>query len=74
MEKLFNPWNENKKSLHENEENKFYLGQVDGRDATAILSQAKVFDTKRLIRKVSRIDEEKFNLLVVKLKEVLFGK
>ncbi len=36
------------------------VGLVDGQDASALLSQIRVVDTKRLIRKVGYLDKEVF--------------
>ena len=50
----------------------FYIGKVEEEDASAILSQVRLIDTKRLIRKVGTLDAETFIKLKEKLKEVLF--
>lgn len=42
----------------------FALGQVGDREAVVNLSQARLFDTKRLIRKVGMIDERTYRELV----------
>lgn len=49
----------------------FYIGKVEDRDATAVLSQVKIFDTKRLIRKIGVLDEETFGKLKIALNETL---
>lgn len=51
----------------------FYLGEIDGRDASAILSQVRLVDTKRLVKKIGMLDEQSFVLLKVKMGVVLFG-
>ena len=36
------------------------LGEVDNRNATAIISQIRVVDTKRLFRKIKKLNKDKF--------------
>jgi len=50
----------------------FSLGKIDDRDAVANLSQARLFDTKRLIRKIATIDEGMFRELAKALAFTLF--
>ncbi|MFA7252421.1 MAG: type II toxin-antitoxin system PemK/MazF family toxin [Candidatus Paceibacterota bacterium] len=50
----------------------FYLGKVDNVDSTANLSQIKIIDTKRLIRKIETLDEMTFIRLQDSLKKVIF--
>lgn len=50
----------------------FPIGFVEGREASAILSQVRVVDTKRLLRKVGTLDEDTFNDLVRALQSTLF--
>ncbi len=50
----------------------FYLGKIEGRDATAVLSQVKNIDTKRLIRKMTTLDEDVFQKLKLALQKTLF--
>ena len=38
----------------------YYLGNVGDREASVNLSQVKVIDTRRLVRKVVTIDKEHF--------------
>lgn len=52
----------------------FYLGQVDGRDATAVLSQVRLLDSRRLVRKIGMLDEAQFERLKLALIKALFGK
>lgn len=42
----------------------FYLGNIDGKNASAILSQIRLIDSKRLINKVSTLDSVIFNQLI----------
>jgi len=49
----------------------FYIGKVEDRDATAVLSQARLIDTKRLVRKITTLDEDSFEQLKTALKKVL---
>ena len=51
----------------------FYVGKVDGREASAILSQVRLLDTRRLIRKVGVLNEETFRELKITLQRVLLG-
>lgn len=51
----------------------FYLGKVDGRDASAILSQLRLVDGKRLIRQISTLKEDKFLKLKNALQALIFG-
>src|SRR5258708_4115937 len=39
----------------------YYLGQIGGRDASAVLSQVRLIDTKRLVRKIATLDEKIFS-------------
>jgi mRNA-degrading endonuclease toxin of MazEF toxin-antitoxin module len=48
------------------------LGQVGDRDAAANLSQARLFDTKRLIRKMGMLDERTYRELGKALALTLF--
>jgi len=52
----------------------FPVGSVDGRKAVANLSQVRLFDTKRLIRKIETLDENTFDDLCDALSRVLFSK
>lgn len=54
-------------------EGKYYfpIGKVDGREATAVLSQVRLFDTKRLVRKVGVLDQETFEKLKASLHNIL---
>ena len=50
----------------------FPFGKVDDREAVANLSQARLFDTKRLIRKIGTIDDRTFRELAKALALTLF--
>ncbi len=50
----------------------FYLGQISGREATAVLSQIRLVDTKRLVRKITTLDDSIFLKLKNALKAVIF--
>jgi mRNA-degrading endonuclease toxin of MazEF toxin-antitoxin module len=50
----------------------FSLGKVDDREAVANLSQARLFDTKRLIRKIATLDERTYRELARALALTLF--
>jgi mRNA interferase MazF len=51
----------------------FYLGKIEDRDSTAILSQIRLVDTKRLIKKIVTLDEETFGKLQEAIKKTIFG-
>jgi len=51
----------------------FYsVGEVDSQEATAILSQVRVIDTKRLVRKNGVLDKACFDGLICALQKILF--
>jgi len=50
----------------------FPLGKIEDRDAVANLSQVRLFDTKRLIRKIGTLDERTFRELAKALALTLF--
>ncbi|MBI3888349.1 type II toxin-antitoxin system PemK/MazF family toxin [Candidatus Nomurabacteria bacterium] len=50
----------------------FYLGKLENRDASAILSQIRLIDIRRLTRKIGMIDEKLFSQLKSALKALLF--
>jgi mRNA interferase MazF len=50
----------------------FPLGKVGDRDAMVNLSQARLFDTKRLVRKIGTMDEQTFRNLSKALALTLF--
>lgn len=47
------------------------LGVIDGRHASALLSQARIIDTKRLINKVGFLQENAFREIRKALKDML---
>ena len=49
----------------------FYIGKTDGRDSSAILSQVRLIDAKRLVRKMGTIDEATFLELKKALRKTL---
>lgn len=55
-------------------EGKFYfpLGCIENREASVILSQVRIIDTRRLIRKIAVLDEEIFEELKNALRRTLF--
>ena len=61
--KDFDGWNTEKKSLHATKE----------QDASAILSQIRLIDTKRLVKKITMLDEQIFLRVKARMIEVLFG-
>ena len=48
------------------------IGKVDDRDASANLSQIRLLDTKRLIRKIGTLDERIFQKLAKKITLTIF--
>ena len=50
----------------------FPLGKIDSREAVANLSQARLFDTKRLIRKIGTLDKRTFRQLATAVALTLF--
>lgn len=50
----------------------FYIGKVEGRDSSAILSQIRLIDSKRLIRKIETLRDDKFKTLKEALKKLIF--
>lgn len=51
----------------------FPLGIVGGREASAVLSQVRIVDTKRFIKKVGMVEQAIYETLVEKLKDALFS-
>lgn len=49
-----------------------YLGKIEERDSTANLSQIRIIDSKRLIKKIETLDEKIFKEVQNKLKKMLF--
>jgi mRNA interferase MazF len=49
-----------------------YLGKIRGRDNSAILSQIRLIDSKRLIRRMGVLDKDIFKRLCEELKQILF--
>ena len=53
--------------------NPYYIGigSVQGREASAIISQLRLIDTKRLVNKVGYLNRKKFNIIRQAIKEYL---
>ncbi|MBI3442651.1 MAG: type II toxin-antitoxin system PemK/MazF family toxin [Candidatus Sungbacteria bacterium] len=51
----------------------FYLGKIADRDASAVLSQMRLIDSKRLVKKIAVLDKITFENLQEALKKMLFG-
>ena len=51
----------------------FYLGKINGRESTALLSQIRLVDTKRLIKKIGMLDQKLFDKLKTTLQKVIFN-
>jgi mRNA-degrading endonuclease toxin of MazEF toxin-antitoxin module len=47
------------------------IGLVDGKEACALLSQIRVIDTKRLVRKIGYLDQETFTSIRKAVKAML---
>lgn len=56
-------------------EGKYYLplGTIEDREASAVLSQVKLIDAKRLVRKIATLDQALFEQLKVAVQKTLFG-
>ncbi len=51
----------------------FPLGEIEGREASAVLSQIRLIDSKRLVRKSSTLNKPTFEELKKALSRVLLG-
>jgi mRNA-degrading endonuclease toxin of MazEF toxin-antitoxin module len=53
--------------------NKYHiaLGEVDGKLASAIISQVRLVDTKRFIDKIGMLDKERFEAMKNAVKDLL---
>ena len=51
----------------------FPIGMIEGRDASVILSQVRLIDSKRLIKKIATLDEKIFSKLKVAMQQALFS-
>ena len=51
----------------------YYLGKIEKRDASVILSQARVIDSNRLIRKIGIVEKKVFKKVKECLKKTLLG-
>lgn len=47
------------------------IGTVDGKEAFALLSQLRVIDTKRLVRKIGRLETSKFKAIKKAARDVI---
>lgn len=56
-------------------EGKYYfpLGEVKGRETSVVLSQVRLIDTKRLLKKMETLDERTFLRICSVLQQLLFG-
>ncbi len=50
---------------------RIYLGEIDEKESSAIISQAKVIDTKRLINRISILNKNKFREIRKAVKDLL---
>ena len=60
----FDKWNKSKKMRP-------YVGSVGGKEAKVILSQIRVVDAKRLLRKIDVLNRDIFEDIRKKVKEIL---
>ena len=51
----------------------FNVGKVEEKEASAVLSQVRLIDAKRLVRKIGVLDESVFSDLKKALNKALFG-
>ncbi len=49
------------------------IGLVNGEEASALLSQIRVIDSKRLVRKIETLEKQKFVAIKQGLQKLLFG-
>jgi hypothetical protein len=82
MAKDFDRWNGEKKRA-ENTRARFYnerdmthphripIGTVDGVPATALIAQMRLIDTRRLVKKIMRLDRERFSMIRKAVKDML---
>ncbi len=74
MEKDFDKWNTKKKKIHGQPSAPFcHFGLIEGKDAFAVLSQVRLIDTKRLVKKMTTLDEALFKQLKNALQKTLFS-
>ena len=50
---------------------RFSLEVIDGKNSSALLSQVRVIDTKRLVNKIAVLNNEKFDLIRKAIKDML---
>lgn len=50
----------------------FHLGLIEEKDAYAVLSQVRLIDTKRLVKKITTLEKSLFEQLKSALKKTLF--
>ena len=74
MKKDFDSWNKRKKEIDELKDNKYYVpvGIVDGKEASAIISQIRLIDTKHLYKQISTLDKDTFAKIQKAIKDLLF--
>lgn len=51
----------------------YFIGKIENRDASVILSQARTIDANRLVRKIGVIDKKVFKEITECLKKTLLG-
>ena len=49
------------------------IGKIEGREASVILSQVRLIDSKRLVRKAGTLDKDIFDRVCDELKRTLFS-
>lgn len=50
----------------------FFVGEVDGREASAALTQVRIVDTRRLVRKIGMLNKDLYSELISRIVTVLF--
>ncbi|MEI6296584.1 MAG: hypothetical protein WCO84_02960 [bacterium] len=70
MKKEFDKWNKKKIEIHDMDSEKLYHA-IEGKEASAIISQMRVIDIKRFANKISFIDMEIFERIRKAVKDIL---
>ncbi len=49
----------------------YKIGEIDGQQASVIISQLRLVDTKRLYKKIATLNEKKFSAIIKAIKDML---
>ncbi|MFH0845892.1 MAG: type II toxin-antitoxin system PemK/MazF family toxin [Patescibacteria group bacterium] len=47
------------------------IGEIDGKNASGIISQIRVIDTKRFVNKIGKIDKKRFDIIRKAIKNLI---